>query len=56
MDKLPDAPTGFQGATGKEEDISKNRMRLVTMDNEITVMESRCIDDLRYNGPNSDIF
>ena len=26
------------------------------MDNEITVMEARCIDDLGYNGPNSDTF
>ena len=46
MDRLPDDPTGLQEATGKGEDISKNRIRLVTMDNEITVMESRCIDDL----------
>ena len=46
MDRLPDAPTGLQGVTGRGEDTSKNRMRLVTMDNEITVMEARCIDDL----------
>ena len=56
MDRLPDAPTGLQGATGKGEDILKNRMRLVTMDNEITAMEARCIYGLGYNGPNSDIF
>ena len=56
MDKLPDAPTGLQGATGIGDDRSINNLRVVTMDNEVTVLESRCIENLGYNSPNSDLF
>ena len=56
VDKLPDAPTGLQGATGKGDDRSINKLRVVTMDNEITVLESSCIENLGYNSPNSDLF
>ena len=55
-DPLPDAAVGIQGSTGVSNDKSKDRLRLVTSDNEITVMESRSIDDLGYSGPNSTEF
>ena len=39
-------------ATGKGDDRSINKLRVVTMDNEVTVLESRCIENLGYNSPN----
>ena len=55
-DKLPDAARGLQGATGRTKNVSTNKLRIMTMDNEVTVMEARSISDLSYSGPNSDIF
>ena len=55
-DKLPDAARGLQGATGRTNNVSTNKLRIVTMDNEVTVMEARSISELGYSGPNSDIF
>ena len=55
-DPLADAMVGIQGSTGVSNNKSKDRLRLVTSDNEITVMESRSIDDLGYSGPNSPEF
>ena len=55
-DKLPDAARGLQGATGRTNNVSTNKLRMVTMDNEVTVMEARSISDLGYSGPSSDIF
>ena len=36
--------------------MSTNKLRIVTMDNEVTVMEARSISDLGYSGPSSYIF
>ena len=55
-DEMPNAPVGLQGATGSNNDKSKDRLRVVTKDKEIHVLESRSIDDLGYTGPNSSQF
>ena len=55
-DKLPDAARGLKGATRRTNNVSTNKLRIVTMDTEVTVMEARSISDLGYSGPNSDIF
>ena len=52
-DVLPDAPVGLQGCTGTNNDKMKDKLRLVTKDKEIKVMESRSIEELGYSGPNS---
>ena len=52
-DKLPDADVDLQGCTGTNGDKMKEKLRLVTRDKEITVMESRSIQELGYSGPNS---
>jgi hypothetical protein len=52
-DKLPDAAVGLQGCTGTNNDKMKDKLRLVTKDKEITVMEARSIKELGYSGPNT---
>ena len=52
-DELPDADVGLQGCTGTNDDKMKDKLRLVTKDKEITVMESRSIEELGYSSPNS---
>ena len=55
-DELPDADVGLQGCTGTNDDKLKDKLRLVTKDKEITVMEARSIEELGYSGPNSKEF
>ena len=55
-DPLPDATVGIQGCTGTAENKEKDKLRLVTRDHEITVMESRSIEDLGHSDPNSKEF
>ena len=52
-DPLPDARVGIQGCTGVNNNKKKDKLRLVTKDKEISVMEARSIGDLGYSGPNS---
>ena len=52
-DKLPDAPLGLKGATGTNENKNKDKLRVITKDKEINVLEARSIEDLGYTGPNS---
>ena len=52
-DPLPDAKVGIQGCTGINNDRKKDKLRLVTKDKEISVMEARTIQDLGYSGSNS---
>ena len=53
-DRLQDAARWLQGATGRPDNSSTNKLRIVTMDNKVTVMEARSSSDLGYNGPDSD--
>ena len=48
-DKMPNAPVGLQGATGTNDDKSKDKLRIVTKDKEINVMESRNIEGKKTN-------
>ena len=53
---MPNAHVGLQGATGTNNDKSKDKLRIVTKDKEVNVLESRSIEDLGYSGPNSHQF
>merc|ERR1712030_249498 len=55
-DKLPDAHLGLKGVTGKNENKSKDKLRIITKDKEINVIEARSIEELGYTGPNSTQF
>ena len=55
-DPLPDATVGTQGCKSTADSKEKDKLRLVTGDNEITVMESRSIGDLGHSVPNSNEF
>ena len=47
---------GLQGAIGRTSNVSTNKLRIVTINNEVTVIEARSINDPGYSGPKSDIF
>merc|ERR1711888_566099 len=55
-DKLPDAPLGLKGAIGTNENKCKDKLRIITKDKEINVIEARSIEELGYTGPNSTPF
>merc|ERR1711888_481587 len=55
-DKLPDAPLGLKGAIGTNENKCKDKLRIITKDKEINVIEARSIEELGYSGPNSTQF
>ena len=40
-DSSPNTPVGFQGTTGSDNDLSKDNFWIITMDKEISVVESR---------------
>ena len=52
-DVLPDATLVLKGATGSSENKLKDKLRIITKDKEINVIEARNIEDLGYTGPNS---
>ena len=52
-DKLPDAHLGLKGATGINENKCKDKLRIITKDKEINVIEARSTEELCYTGPNS---
>ena len=43
-DKLPDAPLGLKGATGTNENKCKDKLRIISKDKEIHVIEARSIE------------
>ena len=55
-DALDDAGQALQGCTGSSDDMKKDKLRIVCVDKQITVVEARRINELGYNGPNSETF
>merc|ERR1712030_247902 len=53
---VPDAHLGMKGATGTNESKCKDKLRIITKDKEINVIEARSIEELGYTGPNSTQF
>merc|ERR1711888_89842 len=51
-DVLPNATLSLKGATESSENKLKDKLRIITKDKEINVIEARNIEDLGYTGPN----
>jgi hypothetical protein len=46
----------LQGCAGSSIDRKTDKLRVVTSDKQITVLEARRIEELGYNGPDSHVF
>ena len=53
---LEDAEVDLQGCTGSSDNRKKDKLRIVTSDKEVTVIEARRIDELGFSGPNTTLF
>ena len=51
---LPDAHGGLQGATGLETSRDKDKLRIVCADGQVTVCETRIVDDLGKSSADTD--
>ena len=52
-DKLPDAEGILQGCTGTTDDRRKDKLRVVTCEKKIVILESRIVDELGSLAPDS---
>merc|ERR1711895_239901 len=55
-DVLPNAALSLEGGHRSSENRLKDKLRIITKDKEINVIEARYINDLGYTGPNSPQF
>ena len=55
-DKLPDAEGVLQGCTGTTDDRRKDKLRVVTCEKKIVILESRIVEELGSVSPDSLIF
>ena len=53
---LQDATVNIHGCTGTSNNKNKDKLRIVTSDKEVTVIETRQVPELGYSGPGSDTF
>ena len=53
---LQDATVNIHGCTGTSNNKNKDKLRIVTREKELTVIETRQVPELGYSGPDSDTF